>query len=72
MKIAFGYRRFEAWHCNDAEAFVIGLLAKLTRPSLRLIYDCHEFESERNGKGRSDTCVRWVGWSEDSFGLRMR
>jgi len=65
MKIAFGYRRFDAWHCNDAEAFVIGLLAKLTRPSLRLIYDCHEFESERNGK--SKRYLRAVGWMERRF-----
>ena len=65
IKIALGYRRFEAWHCNDAEAFVIGLLAKVTRPSLRLIYDCHEFESERNGKSRR--YLRAVGWLERRF-----
>ncbi len=65
IKIALGYRRFDAWHCNDAEAFVIGLLAKLTRPGLRLIYDCHEFESERNGKSRR--YLRAVGWLERRF-----
>lgn len=65
IKIALGYRRFDAWHCNDAEAFVIGLLAKLTRPGLRLIYDCHEFESERNGK--SGGYLRAVGWLERRF-----
>ena len=65
IKIALGYRRFDAWHCNDAEAFVIGLLAKLSRPGLRLIYDCHEFESERNGKSRR--YLRAVGWLERRF-----
>jgi glycosyltransferase involved in cell wall biosynthesis len=45
------YRKVDAWHCNDYEAFAIGILAKITRPRLKLIYDCHELESHRNGKG---------------------
>jgi len=45
------YRKVDAWHCNDYEAFVIGVLAKVSRPKLKLIYDCHELESHRNGKG---------------------
>ena len=45
------YRKVEAWHCNDYEAFAIGILAKISRPKLKLIYDCHELESHRNGKG---------------------
>ena len=44
------YRNVEAWHCNDYEAFAIGILAKISRPKLKLIYDCHELESHRNGK----------------------
>ena len=50
LRIAWRYRRYDVWHCNDAEAFAIGVLAKWWRPELRLIYDCHEFEAERNGK----------------------
>jgi glycosyltransferase involved in cell wall biosynthesis len=46
------YRRFDVWHCNDTEAFAIGIAAKITRPKLQLVYDCHEFEAERNGKPR--------------------
>ncbi len=45
------YRKVDAWHCNDYEAFVIGVLAKISRPKLKLVYDCHELESHRNGKG---------------------
>ena len=45
-----GLPKADAWHCNDAEAFGIGLLAKRLRSSLEVVYDCHEFESERNGK----------------------
>jgi glycosyltransferase involved in cell wall biosynthesis len=50
LRIALTYRKADAWHCNDAEAFGMGLMAKWLRPSLKLVYDCHEFESERNGK----------------------
>jgi glycosyltransferase involved in cell wall biosynthesis len=45
------YRKVDIWHCNDYEAFVIGILAKISRPKLKLVYDCHELESHRNGKG---------------------
>jgi len=45
------YRKVDFWHCNDYEAFVIGILAKISRPKLKLVYDCHELESHRNGKG---------------------
>jgi glycosyltransferase involved in cell wall biosynthesis len=51
LRVISRYRKVDAWHCNDYEAFVIGVLAKITRPRLKLIYDCHELESHRNGKG---------------------
>lgn len=51
FRVISSYRKVDAWHCNDYEAFVIGVLAKMTRPKLKLIYDCHELESHRNGKG---------------------
>ena len=51
FRVVSRYRNVDAWHCNDYEAFVIGVLAKMTRPKLTLIYDCHELESHRNGKG---------------------
>lgn len=51
FRVISRYRKVDAWHCNDYEAFVIGVLAKISRPNLKLIYDCHELESHRNGKG---------------------
>jgi len=51
FRVVSRYRKLDAWHCNDYEAFVIGILAKISRPKLKLIYDCHELESHRNGKG---------------------
>jgi glycosyltransferase involved in cell wall biosynthesis len=52
FKIIFKYRTQDIWHCNDFDAFLIGALAKITRPKLKLIYDCHEYESERNGMSK--------------------
>lgn len=51
LRVVSRYRKVDAWHCNDYEAFIIGVFAKITRPKLKLIYDCHELESHRNGKG---------------------
>jgi len=65
LRISIKYRKFDAWHCNDAEAFAIGLLAKWMRPGLQLIYDCHEFESERNGKPA--WLSRGVRWMETRY-----
>ena len=36
LRIAWVYRKANAWHCNDAEAFGIGLLANWLRSSLKL------------------------------------
>lgn len=51
FRVVAKYRKVEVWHCNDYEAFVIGIMAKIIRPKLKLVYDCHELESHRNGKG---------------------
>ncbi|MFM2317204.1 MAG: hypothetical protein RLZZ155_1536 [Bacteroidota bacterium] len=51
LRVVARYRKVDLWHCNDYEAFVIGVLAKMTRPKLKLVYDCHELESHRDGKG---------------------
>ena len=49
-RIVLGYRKMDVWHCNDFEIFFMGLLAKMTNPSLKLVYDSHEYQSERYGK----------------------
>ncbi len=51
LRVIRKYRKVDAWHCNDYEAFIIGVFAKTTHPKLKLVYDCHELESHRNGKG---------------------
>ncbi len=52
----------DAWHCNDIEAFVLGWCAQRLNPRLQLVYDCHEFEAERNAK--PDLERKLVGWLE--------
>lgn len=70
FRVISRYRKVDAWHCNDYEAFVIGVLAKITRPRLKLIYDCHELESHRNGKGAlmrfAIRTIEWlfISWAE--------
>ncbi|MFT4778548.1 MAG: glycosyltransferase involved in cell wall biosynthesis [Flavobacteriales bacterium] len=49
-KMVFRYRKYDIWHCNDFEIFFMGVLAKMTRPKLKLVYDSHEYQSERYGK----------------------
>jgi len=50
LRVVRRWRKVDAWHCNDIEAFVLGWCAQRLNPRLRLIYDCHEFEAERNAK----------------------
>lgn len=54
-------RSVEIMHCNDVEAYVIGLFAKALNRDLRLVYDCHEYEAERIGKPEwQKTIIRWI------------
>lgn len=50
VRMVLKYRKADIWHCNDFEIFFMGVIAKLTRPRLTLIYDSHEYQAERFGK----------------------
>ena len=62
LRVVWRWRKADAWHCNDIEAFVLGWCAQRLNPRLRLIYDCHEFEAERNAKPAIER-KWWAGWS---------
>ncbi len=62
LRVVWKWRHVDAWHCNDIEAFVLGWLAQRLNPKLALVYDCHEFESERNAKPAIER--RLVQWLE--------
>jgi glycosyltransferase involved in cell wall biosynthesis len=66
FKVISKYRRMDVWHCNDFEAFGVGLLAKITRPSLKLVYDAHEYERERFGIGKG---LRWFISTVERIGI---
>jgi glycosyltransferase involved in cell wall biosynthesis len=53
-RIIRNYRKFNIWHCNDFEPFLIGRFAKIFNRKLKLVYDCHEYESERYGKAKAE------------------
>ena len=61
-RVVWKWRDADAWHCNDIEAFVLGWCAQRLNPRLHLVYDCHEFESERNAKSKLER--KLVGWLE--------
>lgn len=43
------YKKADIWHCNDFEAYWMGIFAKLLNPKLKLVYDLHEYQKERLG-----------------------
>tara|TARA_B100000768_G_C11284977_1_gene381816 strand:+ start:16243 stop:17367 length:1125 start_codon:yes stop_codon:yes gene_type:complete len=49
FRIILGYRNADIWHCNDFKPFMVGVIARFFNRKLKLVYDCHELESERNG-----------------------
>jgi glycosyltransferase involved in cell wall biosynthesis len=49
-RVVWRFGRHDVWHCNDIEALLVGIVAKFFRRKLLLVYDCHEFEAERNAQ----------------------
>lgn len=62
LRVVWKWRGADAWHCNDIEAFVLGWFAQRLNPRLQLVYDCHEFEAERNAKPVIER--KLVAWME--------
>ncbi|MEY5044185.1 MAG: hypothetical protein RJA19_1412 [Bacteroidota bacterium] len=50
LQLIVRHRDADVMHCNDLEAFVLGVILQRFQPGLKLIYDCHEFEAERNAQ----------------------
>ncbi|XKE47245.1 glycosyltransferase family 4 protein [Halomonas organivorans] len=46
------YRRYKIVHCNDLNALPVGVLIKLFGSQVKVVYDCHEYETEINGLSR--------------------
>ena len=43
------FRKVDIVHCNDLSALPIGILIKLLRNNVKVVYDCHEYQTEING-----------------------
>jgi glycosyltransferase involved in cell wall biosynthesis len=43
------YRDVDVIHCNDLNTLPVGLLIKLVGKDVKVVYDCHEHETEING-----------------------
>lgn len=49
FRVFFRFRKFDIIHCNDLNALPIGILIKLFGRGVKVVYDCHEYETERGG-----------------------
>jgi len=49
LKVVWNYRRFDVIHCNDFEGFMAGIMVKISRPKVKLVYDSHEYQREKFG-----------------------
>ena len=43
------YKSVDIIHCNDLSTLPVGLLIKLLGKDVKVVYDCHEYETEING-----------------------
>jgi glycosyltransferase involved in cell wall biosynthesis len=50
LRFIFKYRKFDAIHANDFNPFFLGIIAKWITPGLKVVYDSHEYQSERFDK----------------------
>lgn len=59
----FRYRKADIVHCNDLNALPISLLIKLLGRDVKVVYDCHEYETEVNGlKGFEKKMKKLLEW----------
>lgn len=61
FRSSFEFRRADIIHCNDLNALPVGLLIKMFGKGKKVIYDCHEYETEANGlKGWEKRAKKWL------------
>jgi glycosyltransferase involved in cell wall biosynthesis len=49
LKVMWHYRKCDIIHCNDFEGFMAGVMVKISRPRVKLVYDSHEYQKEKYG-----------------------
>ena len=49
FRVLFTFKKVDVVHCNDLNTLPLGLLIKICGSNVKVIYDCHEYETETNG-----------------------
>lgn len=61
----------EVIHCHDTLVLPIGLVYKITGKDIKLIYDAHELESDKNGQNKimsyGTLLIEKISWSKIDF-----
>lgn len=61
IKASWFYRKVNIVHCNDLNALPVGILIKAFRKNVKVVYDCHEYETEVYGlKGIEKRAKKWL------------
>lgn len=61
VRVSIEFRKSDIIHCNDLNALPIGLLIKLLGRGKKVVYDCHEYETEINGlNGYKQKVIKWL------------
>ena len=70
FRIIWGYRKADIWHCNDFKPFMVGVIARFFNRKLKLVYDCHELQSETWGISKIEK--KLTKYIEDKFAHSAR
>jgi len=46
------YRKYDVMHCHDLNALHLGVVSKLFNKKMKIVYDAHEYETERYNQGK--------------------
>lgn len=61
LRVFYRFRKVRVVHCNDLGALPIGSVIKFFGSNVKLVYDCHEYETEVNGlKGIEKKIRKWL------------
>ncbi len=57
FKASWRYRKADIVHCNDLNALPVGVFIKLIGRNVKIVYDCHEYETEVQGLRKSEKFI---------------
>lgn len=66
VRFTLNYRNVDVLHCNDMGGLIVGCFCKMTRPSIRIVYDSHEY-AINDVPNQSVSSIRVKYWLERFF-----